>query len=176
MPLAQQALQHVAADEARSSGEEDFHGSILNPPGVMKTRRFPLVAEIVADVIKDSVPMSLRVARGDYNPESERFHFYVSFKPTLDPTSEERGVEASYPIDVAVSLTETGELADVAFTLPEPCRNPRCLDYVARTYSANVVEGRVFVTVPGLNGDSVLEAHGTLELDGAGKIMGLEIN
>jgi hypothetical protein len=38
------------------------------------------------------------------------------------------------------------------------------------------VEGRVFVTVPGLNGDSVLEAHGTLELDGAGKIMGLEIN
>ena len=120
--------------------------------------------------------MSLRVARGVYNPESERFHFYVAFKPTLDPTASERGVESSYPIEVDVSLTETGELADLAFTLPEPCRNRRCLDYVARTHAANVVEDRVFVTVPGLNGDSVLEALGTLELDGAGKIMGVEIN
>lgn len=120
--------------------------------------------------------MSLRVARGAYNPEKECFHYYVSFKPTLDPTAEERGVESSYLIDVAVSLTETGELADLAFTLPERCRDRRSLDYLTRTDSANVVEDRVFITVPGLNGDSVLEAHGTLELDGAGKIMGLEIN
>jgi hypothetical protein len=120
--------------------------------------------------------MSLRVARGVYNPEKERFHYYVSFKPTLDPTEEERAVEASYLVDVAVSLTETGELADLAFTLPERCRDRRSLDYLSRTDSANVVEGHVFVTVPGMNGDSVLEAHGTLEIDGAGKIMGLEIN
>lgn len=120
--------------------------------------------------------MALRVARGVYNPESERFHYYVSFKPTLDPTAEERAVEASYRIEVAVSLTETGELADLAFALPEPCRNRRCLEYVARIHSASVVEDRVFVTVPGLNGDSVLEADGILELDGAGKIVGVEIN
>lgn len=120
--------------------------------------------------------MSLRVARGVYNPEKDRFHFYVSFKPTLDPTAEERGAEAEYQIDVAVSITETGELADLAFTLPEFCRNHRCLEYISRTHSASVVDDRVFVTVPGLNGDSVLEAGGILELDGAGKIMGLEIS
>lgn len=119
--------------------------------------------------------MSLRVARGVYNPEKDRFHFYVSFKPTLDPTAEERGVEASYLVDVAVSITETGELADVAFALPEFCRSSRCLEYVARTQSVSVVEGQVFVTVPGLNGDSVLQTDGTLELDGAGKIIGIEI-
>jgi hypothetical protein len=37
------------------------------------------------------------------------------------------------------------------------------------------VGDRVFVTVPGLNGDSVLSADGVLELDGAGKIIGIEI-
>ncbi len=120
--------------------------------------------------------MSLRVARGEYNPENERFQYYVSFKPTLDPTANERGAEASYRIEVAVSLTETGELADVAFTLPVPCRDKKTLQYVATTDSAKVVEDRVFVTVPGLSGDSVLEADGKLELDGAGKIMGLEIS
>jgi len=64
--------------------------------------------------------MSLRVARGVYNPEKERFHYYVSFKPTLDPTEEERAVERTYPVEVALSVTETGELADLAFSLPQP--------------------------------------------------------
>jgi hypothetical protein len=32
--------------------------------------------------------MSLRVAQGVYNPEKARFHYYVSFKPTLDPTTK----------------------------------------------------------------------------------------
>ena len=120
--------------------------------------------------------MSLRVARGVFNPEKERFHYYVSFKPTLDPTEEQRDVEASHRIDVAVSVTETGELADLTFTLPEACCNKQSLQYVTRTDSASVVNDRVFVVVPGMNGDSVLEAHGTLEIDGAGKIMGLEIS
>jgi hypothetical protein len=120
--------------------------------------------------------MSLRVARGVYNPEKDRFHFYVSFKPTLDPTDDERGVEGSHSVEVALSVTETGELADLAFTLPEPCRNRRSLEYLKRTQSATLIEDRVFVTVPGMNGDSVLQGKGTLELDGAGRIMGLEIN
>ena len=174
--------------------------------------------------------MSLRVARGVYNPESERFHYYVAFKPTLDPTDEERdrGVERSYPVDVAISVTETGELADLAFTLPQntrtrrtleyiartsaasvveergvehrypvdvafsvtetgelaelafslpkPCCDQRSLLYLAKTDSASVVEEKVFVTVPGLSGDSVLKAKGDLELDAAGRIIGLEIN
>ena len=120
--------------------------------------------------------MSLRVARGVFNPEKERFHYYVSFKPTLDPTEEKRGAGVRHKINVAVSVTETGELADLAFTLPEACCNQQSLQYVTRTGSASIIEDRVFVVVPGMNGDSVLEAHGTLEMDGAGKIMGLEIS
>ncbi|HKW77053.1 MAG TPA: hypothetical protein VJN64_16090 [Terriglobales bacterium] len=148
--------------------------------GILKGMRFcgeVAVGGARLNVVKLPVAaMSLRVARGVYNPESDRFHFYVSFKPTLDPTAEERGSEAEYKIDVAVSVTETGELADLAFTLPELCRNRRCLDYISRTHSASVIDDRVFVTVPGLSGDSVLEANGILELDGAGKIMGVEIS
>ena len=126
---------------------------------------------------KNSVPlMSLRVARGVYNPEKERFHYYVSFKPTLDPTDEERDVEGSHSVDVAISVTETGELADLAFSLPQPCRSRRSLEYLNRTHSATLVDEKVFITVPGMNGDSVLQGKGTLELDGAGRIMGLEIN
>ncbi len=120
--------------------------------------------------------MSLRVARGDYNPAKDRFQFYVSFKPTLDPTVEERGADVRYNIDVALSVTETGELADLAFSLPKPCCNNKSLQYVAGTDSASVVAERVFVTVPGLNGDSVFQAKATLELDSFGRIIGLQIN
>jgi len=120
--------------------------------------------------------MSLKIARGDYNPEEERFYFYVAFKPTLDPTEVERGAAASYPVEVALSLTETGELADLAFDLPKPCCNIKSLQYISHTDSASVVEEKVFITVPGLNGDSVLETRAHLELDGAGRIIGLEIN
>ncbi|HZS26925.1 MAG TPA: hypothetical protein VFB76_06820, partial [Candidatus Angelobacter sp.] len=104
------------------------------------------------------------------------FHYYVSFKPTLDPTEEERPVERSYPVEVALSVTENGELADLAFSLPQSLLNRRCLEYLSRTSSANLVEEKVFVTVPGLSGDSVLQGRGNLEVDSAGRIMGLEIN
>src|SRR5262245_54686859 len=142
-----------------------------------REKRCRLGGELPLNVIKPSVRlMALRVARGVYNPEKERFHYYVSFKPTLDPTEEERAVERSYQVEVALSVTETGELADLAFSLPRFLLNRRCLEYLSRTSCANLVEDRVFVTVPGFNGDSVLEGKGTVELDSAGRIMGLEIN
>lgn len=118
----------------------------------------------------------MRVARGVYNPEKDRFQFYVAFKPALDPTNQERGAGIRYKIDVALSVTETGELADLAFTLPKHCCNTETLHYLAGTNAATVVDERVFVTVPGMNGDSVLRAKANLELDGAGRIIGLEIN
>lgn len=120
--------------------------------------------------------MSLSVARGTFNPEKGRFHFYVAFKPTVDPTADQRGVERSFPVDVALSVTETGELADLAFELPQPCKNKDSLLYLQKTDSASVIDERVFVTVPGLSGDSVFDATAKLELDGAGRIIGLEIN
>jgi hypothetical protein len=128
-------------------------------------------------MIKISFPfMSLRIARGVYNPEKDRFHYYVSFKPTLDPTEEERGAEQRHPIDVALSVTETGELADLAFSLPQLCRSRRSLEYLSKTQTASLVEERVFITVPDLSGDSVLQGKGNLELDGFGRIIGLEIS
>src|SRR5947209_18079129 len=120
--------------------------------------------------------MSLRVARGVYNPEKDRFHYYVSFKPSLDPTEEERGAEKRHPVDVALSVTETGELADLAFSLPVSCRGRRSLEFLSKTRSASLVDERVFITVPELNGDSVLQGKGTLEVDGFGRIIGLEIH
>lgn len=120
--------------------------------------------------------MPLNISRGVYNPEMDRYHFYVAFKPALDPAQEERGAQARYRIDVAVSFTENGELADLAFTLPKPCCNNNSVHFLSRTESASVVQERVFVTVPGLNGDSVMQAKASLELDGAGRIIGLEIN
>ena len=83
---------------------------------------------------------------------------------------------ATPPVDVAISVTETGELADLAFSLPQPCRGRRSLEYLSRTLSASVVEEKVFITVPGDNGDSVLQGKGNLELDGFGRIIGLEIS
>ena len=94
--------------------------------------------------------MSLSVARGVYNPEKERFHFYVAFKPGLDPTAKERGVEASFPIEVAVSLTETGELADLAFELPPPCEAKEVLLYISRTPSASIVRRHHLRRRPGV--------------------------
>ena len=121
--------------------------------------------------------MPLTVARGTFNPEKGRFHFYVAFKPTVDPTAQQRGAERSFPVDVALSITETGELADLAFELPQPCcKNHDSLLFLQNTDSARVIDQRVFVTVPGLSGDSVFEATAKLELDGAGRIIGLEIH
>jgi len=120
--------------------------------------------------------MSLSVARGVYNPEKERFHFYVAFKPGLDPTADERDAEAAFPLEVALSLTETGELADLAFELPRPCREQDALLYLLKTSSATIVDQRVFITVPDLNGDAVVETTASLEIDGAGRIIGVEID
>lgn len=131
--------------------------------------------EILQCGTKTQSDMSLKIARGIYNPEKGRFHFYVAFKPTIDPTADERGAESVLPIEVALSVTETGELADLAFELPMPCRTRDSVSFLSRTDSASVVDQRVFVTVPGLNGDSVFEATASLELDGSGRIIGLEI-
>ncbi|HEV7551425.1 MAG TPA: hypothetical protein VGP65_07080, partial [Candidatus Angelobacter sp.] len=173
-----QSPQHILADKPGRAGEKDFHAEILNACFLqsLEPQRQPR-SRFHTKYDKNFVPlMSLRVARGVYNPEKERFHYYVSFKPTLDPTEEERAVEGSHSVEVAISVTETGELADLAFSLPQTCRNHQSLEYLKRTHSATLVDEKVFITVPGLNGDSVLQGKGTLELDAAGRIMGLEIN
>src|SRR5512140_837166 len=114
----------------------------------------------------------MRVERTDYDPESG-FLYYVFFSPHFELESDE--IKQRVPLDVAVSLTETGDLADVAFTLPKPCRNDQALSFIRRDETAGCVNDHVFVAVPGQNGDAVVQALGALDLDLAGRIVGMEI-
>ena len=116
--------------------------------------------------------MPLRIERTDYDPESG-YLYYVFFNPHWELEADE--VKQRVPLEVAVSLTETGDLADVTFTVPKPCRNPQALSFIHRERSVGLVNDRIFVAVPGQNGDSVIKALGALDLDVAGRIVGMEI-
>ena len=116
--------------------------------------------------------MPLRVERTDYDPESG-YLYYVFFNPHWELESE--AVKQRVPLEVAVSLTETGDLADVSFTLPKPCRNQQALSFIAREKTVGKVDDRIFVALPGQNGDAVVKALGALDLDVSGRIVGMEI-
>lgn len=116
--------------------------------------------------------MALRVERTEYDPESG-YLYYVFFSPHWELQADE--VKQRVPLEVAVSLTETGDLADVSFTIPKTCRNQQALSFIERAEAVGKVEDRVFVAVPGQNGDSVIKALGALDLDVAGRIVGMEI-
>lgn len=116
--------------------------------------------------------MSLRVERTDYDPESG-YLYYVFFNPHWELEADE--VKQRVPLEVAVSLTETGELADVSFTLPKPCRTQQALSFIHRDETVGLVNDRIYVAVPGQNGDAVVKALGALDLDVAGRIVGMEI-
>ncbi len=83
---------------------------------------------------------------------------------------------ARISIEVAVSVSETGDIADLSFVLPKACRNDYSLTYIKKDPTAICVENRVFVSLPGLSGDAVLNAPGTVELDNGGRIVAIEIN
>lgn len=116
--------------------------------------------------------MALRVERTEYDPESG-YLYYVFFNPHWELQADE--VKQRVPLEVAVSLTETGELADVSFTLPKPCRGPQALSFLQRDQTIGKVNDQIFVAVPGQNGDAVVKALGALDLDIAGRIVGMEI-
>lgn len=116
--------------------------------------------------------MTVRVQRTDYDPDSG-YLYYVFFNPLWELRADE--VKQRVPLEVAVSLTETGDLADVSFTVPKPCRNEQALSFIQREETVGKVNDRVFVAVPGQNGDAVIKALGALDLDLAGRIVGMEI-
>lgn len=116
--------------------------------------------------------MVMRVERTDYDPEAG-YLYYVFFNPHWELEADE--VKQRVPLEVAVSLTETGDLADVSFTLPKPCRNAQALSFIHRDETVGQVNDRIFVAVPGQNGDAVVKALGALDLDIAGRIVGMEI-
>ncbi len=115
--------------------------------------------------------MAIQVERDDFDLR-EGFRYYVSFKPNaLDHDDAHQRV----PIEVALSVSETGDLADMTFELPKYCRNDQALAYIQRQEEAQVVCPRVFIVKPGCSGDAVVSAQGHLEMDLAGRIIGMQI-
>jgi uncharacterized protein YuzE len=117
--------------------------------------------------------MAFQVDRSAFDPDSG-FEYYICFKPASQVNGDE--VTARISVEVAVSVSETGDIADLSFVVPKACRNDYALTYIKKDPTATYVESRVFVALPGLSGDAVLNAPGTVELDNAGRIVAIEIN
>ncbi len=117
--------------------------------------------------------MAFQVGRSPFDPDSG-FEYYICFKPEVEVEGDE--VRSRISIEAAVSVSETGDVADLSFLLPKPCRNDYALSYLKRDPNALCVENRVFISLPGLSGDAVFNAPATLELDHGGRIVAIEIN
>ena len=117
--------------------------------------------------------MAFQVDRSPFDPDSG-FEYYICFKPEVEVHGDE--VRSRISIEAAISLSETGDVADLTFELPKICRNEHSLSFLKRDPTAVCVENRVFISIPGLSGDAVFNAPATLELDHAGRIVAIEIN
>jgi hypothetical protein len=117
--------------------------------------------------------MSIRVERAAYDPESG-FLYYVIFKPNLKVGVDE--VYVREEVEVAISLTEAGDLADLTFVVPKPLRSAEALGFICGDGHGSYVEPRVFVAVPGESGDTVVSVPGRLEVDLAGRIVGMVLH
>lgn len=114
--------------------------------------------------------MSIRVERAEFDPESG-FLYYVIFKPNLEVGVED--VQMRADVEVVVSLTENGDLADLTFVVPKPFRNEQALAFICSEGQGSYVEPHVFVAVPGGSGDTVVSVPGRLDVDRAGRIVGM---
>jgi hypothetical protein len=112
------------------------------------------------------------VERAEFDPV-QGFLYYVVFKPNLEIGVED--VQTSSEVEVALSLTETGDLADLTFVLPKPLRTPQAVAFICGEGQGSYVEPNVFATVKGKNGDTVVSAPGRLDVDMAGRIVGMVI-
>jgi uncharacterized protein YuzE len=116
--------------------------------------------------------MAIYIEKSEFDQELG-YQYYVAFNS--NSTMEEDEVHERVPVEVAISLSENGDLADFSFELPKICRSQPALEFVETSTSARYVEPRVYVTMPDLNGDAVVPANGRLELDLRGRIIGMEI-
>ncbi len=116
--------------------------------------------------------MSILVERSEFDPQSG-YQYYVAFNTA--GSFEEEDVHSRVPVEVAVSLCENGDLADFSLDVPKPLRNREAMDFIRPNENARFIEPRLYVTFPGMSGDTVALAAGRLELDLTGRIIGLEI-
>jgi len=118
--------------------------------------------------------MSIRVERSGFDVEDGRCQYHVMLKPNT--SKDEVNVQTRVPVEVAVSVSENGDLVDVSFVVPKKYRSDQALAFLKKQPTVNYVSPRVFLAIPGSSGDSVFNAPANLELDGAGRIIGLDIH
>ena len=117
----------------------------------------------------------VNVERSEIDPQDGRCQYYVLLKPNV--SKEEVEVHMRVPVEVGISVSETGELADLSFVVPKKYRNDHALSFLkAHRDSASYVDPRVFISIPGSSGDSVLSVAANLEVDAAGRIVGVDIH
>jgi hypothetical protein len=119
--------------------------------------------------------MSIQVEKSDFDP-TLGFQYYLYFKPHMseDP-SVASDVRQRIPVEVAISLSEGGEIADCSFELPKTLRNERSMAFLHLQDGVNYIAPRIFIDFPGQSGDAVIKASANLDLDLAGRIMGMEL-
>ncbi len=116
--------------------------------------------------------MPILVERSEFDPQSG-YQYYVAFNS--NGTFEEEEVQSRVPVEVAVSLSENGDLADFSLEVPKVLRTREAMDFIRPNENARFIDPRLYVTFPDLSGDTVALAAGRLELDLTGRIIGLEI-
>ena len=125
--------------------------------------------------------MYVQVERTDVDPATGRCRYYVSLKPEMSREDSEAKVRIA--VEAAISVSETGDLADVSFVVPKKYRSQQALTFVSKLskVAAKPAEGtvsyvapRVFIAVPGYHGDAVFAVPANLEVDAAGRIIALE--
>jgi hypothetical protein len=116
--------------------------------------------------------MGIQVERSDFDP-AVGFQYYLYFKPHMDEDGAD--VRQRVPVEVAVSLSESGDIADCTFELPKPLRTEDAMAFLRRQDGVNYVAPRIFIDFPGHSGDAVIQAAANLDVDMAGRIMGMEL-
>jgi hypothetical protein len=116
--------------------------------------------------------MPIQVERSDFDP-TVGFQYYLYFKPHM--VEDGGDVRHRIPVEVAVSLSESGDIADCTFELPKNLRTDDAMAFLRRQEGVTYVAPRLFIDFPGHNGDAVIQAAANLELDLAGRIMGMEL-
>jgi len=116
--------------------------------------------------------MSIQVENNGFDP-TVGFQYYLYFKPHMSEDGAD--VRQRIPVEVAVSLSESGEIADCSFELPKTLRNDRSMAFLHRQDGVNYIAPRIFIDFPGRSGDAVIKAAANLDLDLAGRIMGMEL-
>lgn len=101
------------------------------------------------------------------------FHYYVSFKPELP---EEGDICRELPVETNLLLSDAGDLANLTFTLPGACRSKEAVAFILDQEGATYIPPCVQLCVPGRCGDAAATAAASLQLDLAGRIIGMEVH